>query len=126
MESIFFSLCLRLQLIDACLCRTSGNLCLSFSMTTCTDASSNRSIETPEVTIFSKKTHRNHNHKSTILGAVGGAFIIALLFISISVFLYTRKERNEATYTESMSTDELIISTMKVHDFVLILTFYSL
>ncbi|KAK9280762.1 hypothetical protein L1049_003650 [Liquidambar formosana] len=79
--------------------RTSGNLCLSFTMSTCNDASSNPSIETPQVTILSKKKNNGHNPRATIIGAVGGA-LVALLLISLSVFMFMRRKRSEVTYTE--------------------------
>jgi hypothetical protein len=81
--------------------RTSGNLCLSFSTMSCNDASSNPSIETPQVTIFTKNKHTGHNHIEIIAGAAGGA-ILALLLMSLVVFLYMKKKRSKVTYTSSM------------------------
>ncbi|XP_057965901.1 probable LRR receptor-like serine/threonine-protein kinase At5g48740 isoform X2 [Malania oleifera] len=77
--------------------RTSGNLCISFSTTACNNVSSNPSIETPQVTVVSGKKDNSHNHLAIILGAVSGA-LLALAFISLSVFLYTRRKRSEVTY----------------------------
>ncbi|XP_057480750.1 probable LRR receptor-like serine/threonine-protein kinase At5g48740 isoform X1 [Actinidia eriantha] len=85
--------------------RTSGNLCLSFSLLTCNGVSRNRSHETPEGTIiFTKKKHDVHNHLGVVLGAVGGA-VLALFILSISVFLYTRRNKTEVTYTTRAETD---------------------
>ncbi|XP_058198058.1 probable LRR receptor-like serine/threonine-protein kinase At5g48740 [Rhododendron vialii] len=78
--------------------RTSGNLCLSFSSLTCNGLPKNRSIETPEFTIVTKKKHNVHNHLAIVLSAVGGAILI-LLVVSLSVFFYTRRKRPEVTYT---------------------------
>ncbi|CAK9167066.1 unnamed protein product [Ilex paraguariensis] len=79
--------------------RTSGNLCLSFSTLTCNEFSINPSIETPQVTVFTKSKHKKgQNHLAVILGAVGGV-ALALFVISFSVFLYTRRKKTEATYT---------------------------
>ncbi|KAA8550630.1 hypothetical protein F0562_002314 [Nyssa sinensis] len=78
--------------------RTSGNLCLSFSISSCNDVPNNPSIETPQVTVFTKKKHNGPNLVPIILGAVGGV-ILALFVISLAVFLYTRKNRTEVTYT---------------------------
>ncbi|KAJ8749674.1 hypothetical protein K2173_026323 [Erythroxylum novogranatense] len=79
--------------------RTSGNKCLSFATMTCNDDSTSTSIETPQVTIVPRKKPHKDNHTSVILGAVGGALLI-LLVVSLSVFVYTRKGRDEATYAE--------------------------
>ncbi|GFZ17608.1 leucine-rich repeat protein kinase family protein [Actinidia rufa] len=85
--------------------RTSGNLCLSFSLLTCNGVSRNRSHETPEGTIiFTKKQHDVHNHLGVVLGAVGGA-VLALFFLSILAFLYTRGNKTEVTYTTRAETD---------------------
>uniref|UniRef100_A0A2N9J102 Protein kinase domain-containing protein n=1 Tax=Fagus sylvatica TaxID=28930 RepID=A0A2N9J102_FAGSY len=86
--------------------RTSGNLCLSFSTMSCNDASSNPSIETPQVTIFTKNKHTGHNHIEIIAGAAGGA-ILALLLMSLVVFLYMKKKRSKVTYTSRAATDML-------------------
>ena len=88
-------------LMDQLLCRTSGNLCLSFSTTACNDVSPNSSIETPHVTIFTTRKHTRNRHLAIILGAAGGA-IFALLLISLLVLLYIKKRKTEATYTRSM------------------------
>ncbi|KAF5746322.1 LRR receptor-like serine/threonine-protein kinase [Tripterygium wilfordii] len=63
---------------------------------TCNDASSNPSIETPQVTIFTERKPTN-NHLAIILGSASGA-VFALLIVSLSVFLYTKKRRSEVTY----------------------------
>ncbi|CAL5353509.1 unnamed protein product [Camellia sinensis] len=85
--------------------RTSGNLCLSFSLLTCNGVSNNPSIEAPQVTIFTrKKKHDVHNHLAIILGAFGGA-LLALFIISVSVFLCTRRKKTEATYTARAETE---------------------
>ena len=88
-------------LMDQFLCRTSGNLCLSFSTMACNDVSSNLSIETPQVTIFTSRKHTPHRHLAIILGAAGGA-LFALILISLLVLLYIQKRKTEATYTTSM------------------------
>nr|XP_048337454.1 probable LRR receptor-like serine/threonine-protein kinase At5g48740 isoform X2 [Ziziphus jujuba var. spinosa] len=75
--------------------RSSGNLCLSFSTVTCSDVSSNPSIETPQVTIFNKKKHTGYNHLVIILGVTGGALLVLFLCITLSVFLYTRRKKTE-------------------------------
>uniref|UniRef100_A0A6M2EUX4 Protein kinase domain-containing protein n=1 Tax=Populus davidiana TaxID=266767 RepID=A0A6M2EUX4_9ROSI len=79
--------------------RTSGNLCLSFSTLSCNDVSSNPSIETPQVTVFTKKKPDKNTHMAIMLGAIGGT-LLALIVISISVLLYMRKQRTEITYSE--------------------------
>ncbi|KAK6141836.1 hypothetical protein DH2020_024420 [Rehmannia glutinosa] len=46
--------------------RTSGNLCLSFSLT-CNSLSRNPSLETPQVTIFTPRKRKNHSHLAILL-----------------------------------------------------------
>ena len=67
---------------------------------TCNDVSSNPSIETPQVTIFTKKKQSGHNRIAIIAGAAGGA--VLALIISLAVFLYVKKNRSEVAYTSSM------------------------
>ncbi|EXC25124.1 putative LRR receptor-like serine/threonine-protein kinase [Morus notabilis] len=88
--------------------RTSGNLCLSFSTMTCNDVSSNPSIETPQVTIFTKKRHSASSgldHLAIILGVTGGA-LLAFFCIIILILLYMRKKRrSQVTYTGRATAD---------------------
>ncbi|RDY10601.1 putative LRR receptor-like serine/threonine-protein kinase, partial [Mucuna pruriens] len=84
--------------------RTSGNLCLTFSTTSCDDASSNPPIEAPQVTIVPKKKHNVHNHLAIILGMVGGA-TIAFLLMCISVLLYKTKQQYETSHTSKAEMD---------------------
>ena len=67
---------------------------------TCNDFSSNPSIETPQVTIVTKKKQSGHNHIAIIAGVAGGA--VLALILSLAVFLYIKKNRSEVTYTSSM------------------------
>lgn len=93
-------------------CRTSGNLCLSFSMSTCNDASVNSSIEVPQVTVFMNKAHNDHRHiAAVILGALGGV-IVTLCIISLSVFLYLKRKDSEVRYTESMQRKSFSVLPM--------------
>ncbi|KAL2319246.1 hypothetical protein Fmac_028215 [Flemingia macrophylla] len=78
--------------------RTSGNLCLTFSTTSCDDASSNPAIEAPQVTIVPQKKHGVHNHLAIILGTVGGA-TLAFLLMCISVLIYKTKQQYEVSHT---------------------------
>ncbi|XP_021907318.1 LOW QUALITY PROTEIN: probable LRR receptor-like serine/threonine-protein kinase At5g48740 [Carica papaya] len=85
--------------------RTSGNLCLSFSTLACDDVSSNPSIETPQVTILTDKKHTDsHYHLAIIFGVIGGA-LFGLIFLSLTLFLYTRKKRTGLTYTPRPSAE---------------------
>ncbi|XP_022758647.1 probable LRR receptor-like serine/threonine-protein kinase At5g48740 isoform X2 [Durio zibethinus] len=84
--------------------RTSGNLCLSFSTMACNDVSSNTSIETPQVTIFTNRKHTQHTHLAIVLGSAGGA-LFALLLISLLVLLYAKKRKTEATYATRAAID---------------------
>ncbi|KAK6940536.1 Protein kinase domain [Dillenia turbinata] len=78
--------------------RTDGNLCLSFSTSTCYELPNNSSIETPQVTIFSKKQHSNHNKLLIIVGALGGV-LCGVLLIALTLLLYRRRKRTEVTYS---------------------------
>ncbi|XP_065875391.1 probable LRR receptor-like serine/threonine-protein kinase At5g48740 [Euphorbia lathyris] len=79
--------------------RTSGNPCLSFSTLSCNDDSSNPSIETPQVTMFTRQKPKQSNHIAIILGAAAGT-ILALLIISLSVFFYLKKQTAEILLSE--------------------------
>jgi hypothetical protein len=83
------------------LCRTSGNLCLTFSTTGCNDASSNPPIVAPQLITLPKRKHRGHNHLAVILGTVGG-FTLAIFLICLSVFIYNAKRRYQASHRTSM------------------------
>ncbi|KAG8641933.1 probable LRR receptor-like serine/threonine-protein kinase At5g48740 [Manihot esculenta] len=84
--------------------RTRGNPCLSFSTMSCNDVASNPSIETPQVTIVTDKKPNKISHMAIILSAAGGT-ILALLVISLSVFLYTKKQSSGITYSDRAATD---------------------
>lgn len=78
--------------------RTSGNLCLSFSSSKCTEVSDNPSIQTPQVTIVTVRKRRGHHRVAVLLGTIGGA-LCALLFITFLVYLYRRRKGDEITST---------------------------
>ncbi|KAI7748262.1 hypothetical protein M8C21_000376 [Ambrosia artemisiifolia] len=88
------------------LCRTSGNLCLSFSMSKCHNATANSTIDAPKVSVFNKKKQNLHSHLAVVLGAVGGVFVV-LIVAFILVFLYTRRNKNKAEleHKESLQAD---------------------
>ncbi|KZV22971.1 putative LRR receptor-like serine/threonine-protein kinase-like [Dorcoceras hygrometricum] len=79
--------------------KTSGNLCLSFSLT-CSSLSRNSSIKAPQVTIFTQRKHNNSEHIVILLSAVGGA-ILFLFVISLSVLMYIKKNKAKSTYHTS-------------------------
>ncbi|XP_077250440.1 leucine-rich repeat protein kinase family protein [Tasmannia lanceolata] len=80
--------------------RTSGNLCLSFSPSTCNDLSDNPSIQTPQVTVFNVKKRHGHHRKAILVGVIVG-ISCAALFITLLAFIYRRKKN---AGTESTST----------------------
>ncbi|WVZ16266.1 hypothetical protein V8G54_009248 [Vigna mungo] len=86
--------------------RTSGNLCLTFSTTSCDDdaSSSNPPIEAPQVTVVPQKKHNVHNNLAIILATVGGT-IIAFLLMCISVLIYKTKQHYEASHTSRGEMD---------------------
>ncbi|XP_043719084.1 probable LRR receptor-like serine/threonine-protein kinase At5g48740 isoform X2 [Telopea speciosissima] len=77
--------------------RTSGNLCLSFSSSTCNGFTGNTTNDAPQVTIINPKKHSGRNQRAIIIGAIGGA-LCAVLVIAFSVFMY-RRRRNETEVT---------------------------
>ncbi|KAK6163745.1 hypothetical protein DH2020_000609 [Rehmannia glutinosa] len=83
--------------------RTSGNLCLSFSLT-CNSLSRNPSLETPQVTIFTPRKRKNHSHLAILLGSVGGA-VLALFVLSFSVLLYMKRKKAENAYAPKSAMD---------------------
>ncbi|XP_051134349.1 probable LRR receptor-like serine/threonine-protein kinase At5g48740 isoform X2 [Andrographis paniculata] len=83
--------------------RTSGNLCLSFSLT-CTELSTTPSLENPQVTIFAPRKRNNHRHLAVLLGAVGGA-VLALFVVSFSVLLYMKRKKSENTFGSKPGLD---------------------
>jgi hypothetical protein len=83
------------------LCRTSGNLCLTFSTIGCNDASSNPPIVAPQLITFPKRKHHGQNHLAVILGTVGGS-TLAIFLICLSVFIYNAKRRYQASHRTSM------------------------
>ncbi|MED6106121.1 hypothetical protein PIB30_002014 [Stylosanthes scabra] len=87
--------------------RASGNLCLTFSTTTCDDATSNPTNETPQVTTIPENEHNlNKHHVAIILGAVVGGVTLALLLLTISVFLYkTIKQHEVVSHTSRSDMD---------------------
>ncbi|KAL7590482.1 hypothetical protein Lser_V15G38961 [Lactuca serriola] len=74
--------------------RTSGNLCLSFTMSNCYNTTPNASIDAPKVSVFDKKKEKLHSHLAVVLGG-GGGVLFVLITVSISVFLYIRSRRNK-------------------------------
>ncbi|AES79129.2 probable LRR receptor-like serine/threonine-protein kinase At5g48740 [Medicago truncatula] len=84
--------------------RTSGNLCLTFSTTTCDDASSNPPIVEPQLIIIPKKKNHGQNHLPIILGTIGGA-TFTIFLICISVYIYNSKIRYRASHTTREETD---------------------
>lgn len=91
--------------------RTSGNLCLSFSLT-CNDNSSNSSLQTPQVTVFTPRKRKSHSHLAILLGAMGGA-ILALFAIAFSALLYIKRKRGQTTYLPSMTSFSFIHNMLK-------------
>ncbi|XP_068665248.1 probable LRR receptor-like serine/threonine-protein kinase At5g48740 isoform X2 [Aristolochia californica] len=83
--------------------RTTGNLCLQFSMSSCNDLSDHPSIPTPQVTLTNVKKPRSHNRTAILIGTIVGASCAALL-LTLSVFLYRkrRKDANETSFRQTL------------------------
>lgn len=73
--------------------RTSGNLCLSFSLSTCNDADL-PSIETPQFTVVNMKRPSGHKHRAILAAAVGVA-CCALLVIAIIIFVQLKRRKRD-------------------------------
>ncbi|KAL5702666.1 hypothetical protein ACHQM5_027852 [Ranunculus cassubicifolius] len=83
--------------------RTTGNVCLSFSSSTCTDLPGNKTVELPQVTLFSEPKTSGHHRNAIIIGTVVGLFC-ALLFVALLGFIYIRRKRaTEVSYTGGTS-----------------------
>lgn len=79
--------------------RTTGNLCLSFSSSTCNDRPGNKTIEPPQVTIFEKKKTSVHHRKFIIIGTAVGVSCV-ILFLALLAFIYIRKKKEtEVSHT---------------------------
>ncbi|GER33352.1 leucine-rich repeat protein kinase family protein [Striga asiatica] len=74
--------------------RTTGNLCLSFSLSTCSELSRNPSLETPQVTVFTPRKRKNHSHLGILLASVGTAAVV-LVLISFSALFYIKRKKTE-------------------------------
>ncbi|XP_076916390.1 putative LRR receptor-like serine/threonine-protein kinase At5g48740 [Bidens hawaiensis] len=86
--------------------RTSGNLCLSFSISKCHNATANSTIDAPKVSVFDKKKQNLHSHLAVVLSALGGVLLV-IIIVLILVFLYTRRNKNKAElkHKEGLQTD---------------------
>ncbi|KAJ4956616.1 hypothetical protein NE237_013399 [Protea cynaroides] len=84
--------------------RTSGNLCLSFSSSTCSGFTGNTSVEVPQVTILIPKKHSGHNQGAIIIGTIGGV-LCAVLFIALSVLIYRRRRKETEVKTTRTATE---------------------
>ncbi|PIA36028.1 hypothetical protein AQUCO_03400133v1 [Aquilegia coerulea] len=85
--------------------RTSGNMCLSFSTSTCNDRSDNNTIEPPQVTIFPRKKTSGHHRTAIIIGTIVGV-ICAILFLALLAFMHIRKKKGtEDRYTKGGTSD---------------------
>ncbi|XP_076894312.1 putative LRR receptor-like serine/threonine-protein kinase At5g48740 [Bidens hawaiensis] len=100
--------------------RTSGNLCLSFSMLKCHNATANSTIDAPKVSVFDKKKQDLQSHLVVVLSALGGVLLV-IIIVFILVFLYTRRNKNkaESKNKESLQADLQIMTcnTAKVFSY---------
>ncbi|KAL7116251.1 hypothetical protein ACP275_04G230900 [Erythranthe tilingii] len=83
--------------------RTSGNLCLSFTLT-CNQLSINPLLQAPQVTIFTPKKHKYQSHLIVLLCAVGGA-VLALFVVSFSAIVYIKRKKAEKSHSPSSAMD---------------------
>ncbi|RZC62300.1 hypothetical protein C5167_024069 [Papaver somniferum] len=82
--------------------RTTGNLCLSFSHSTCNGLLDNNSLETPLVTIVSNKKRKAiHDRRAIIIGCVVGV-LCALFFILLIGYLFWRKKKESGITSTSL------------------------
>ncbi|KAJ0988993.1 hypothetical protein J5N97_007349 [Dioscorea zingiberensis] len=100
--------------------RTSGNLCLSFTFSTCNNLSDHPSIQTPQFTVVNIPKHSNHIKKEKILGVIG-VLCCMIILILVAIFKYKRRKRTDGTVitssawttTEMRSWDATKIFTYK-------------
>ncbi|KAL0924477.1 hypothetical protein M5K25_005308 [Dendrobium thyrsiflorum] len=87
--------------------RTSGNLCLAFSVSSCDGLKNHTSIETPQFTVINMKRPSGRTHKTIIIGVVG-CFCCALLLITIVLFIFWKKRgRRNGLLSKSWMTREI-------------------
>lgn len=80
-------------LIYTLLDRTFGNLCLTFSTSTCYDNLDHPSIETPHFTVVDVKKQGRHK-KSVLVGAIVGA-ACAIILVSFLVIIHQKKKKKK-------------------------------
>ncbi|XP_020597225.1 LOW QUALITY PROTEIN: probable LRR receptor-like serine/threonine-protein kinase At5g48740 [Phalaenopsis equestris] len=70
--------------------RTSGNLCLAFSASSCDRPKNHTSLETPQFTVINMKKRSVHTHKTIIISVVG-CFCCVLFLVTIVLFISWKK-----------------------------------
>ncbi|KAL4193210.1 hypothetical protein AMTRI_Chr06g175760 [Amborella trichopoda] len=84
--------------------RISGNLCLSFTPSTCVNVQPRPTIQTPQVTYFNMRKKHGHHRNAIIIGAVaGGAF--ALMILGLFIFMCTRRSKQSDDNPSTSGTD---------------------
>ncbi|KAG0462611.1 hypothetical protein HPP92_021087 [Vanilla planifolia] len=76
--------------------RTSGNLCLAFSSSTCNGHGNHTSIETPQFTVIDTKKSSAHMQKAIIIGLVG--ISCALLLVTVAAVIFWRKRMRKGCH----------------------------
>ncbi|KAK1314362.1 putative LRR receptor-like serine/threonine-protein kinase [Acorus calamus] len=86
--------------------RTSGDLCLSFSTSTCNAPSEQPSIQIPQVTDFNMKKHHGYYRRVIIAGSVAGGLCV-LLVIALATFILRKKRREEEVASRTVAERNL-------------------
>ncbi|ONK77646.1 uncharacterized protein A4U43_C02F8980 [Asparagus officinalis] len=89
--------------------RTSGNLCLSFSPSTCNDVEDHPSIQIPRVTVFNatEPSVQTQKHTKMIIVGAAGAVCCALVIVGIVVCMYTRKRKRDYGTSDTRAEREM-------------------
>ncbi|KAG0461086.1 hypothetical protein HPP92_021383 [Vanilla planifolia] len=83
--------------------RTSGNLCLAFSSSTCNGHGNHTSIETPQFTVIDTKKSSAHMQKAIIIGLVG--ISCALLLVTVAAVIFWRKRMRKGDLISKTLTE---------------------
>ncbi|KAM0944159.1 putative protein kinase RLK-Pelle-LRR-I-1 family [Dioscorea sansibarensis] len=86
--------------------RMSGNLCLSFTLSTCNNLSDHPSLQPPRFTVVDINKHSNHEKKAKIFGVIG-VLCCMIILISVAIFKYKRWNETDVTTSNPWTTAEM-------------------
>lgn len=100
---------LRWNLIQFCFPRTSGNLCLSLTLSTCNNLSDHPSLQPPRFTVVDIHKHSNHAKKAKIFGVIG-VLCCMIILISVAIFKFKRWNETDATTSNPCKSNYCVIN----------------